>query len=129
MIFQSSNIDWAAFMALIVESPPALLTLGLVTFIGYGISFVLFDYRSSKPHASHKVMHIVFGLGYAAVMFCLVNFDLLRRAITADEIISRLPVTLLASFTAFFVMILPIIILKEIFRSRSNATSPPRTGS
>jgi hypothetical protein len=52
------------------------------------------------------------GLGYSALMFAIVNSDLLSRALTADQIIQRIPLTFLVSFGVGFL----IMILGAMFR-------------
>lgn len=94
------------FVSIVVTSPVGVVTLVLSSFFGYGISFVLFDYRRSMVKRSHYPFHIAFGLGYAALMFAAVNFDLLSHQLTVDQIAQRTPLTLLVSFaTSFLVML------------------------
>jgi hypothetical protein len=95
-----------AFAGLIIKSPIALVTIGVSTCFGYGIAFVLFDYRRVEVKKSHRSFHVAIGLGYAAVVFCVVNFDILAKNITAEQITSRTPLTLIVSgVTSFFIMI------------------------
>ena len=95
-----------SFISLVVKSPPALIAIVVSAFFGYGIAFVLFDYRKAPASKSHYAFHCVFGLGYAAVVFCLVNFDLLSRKLTLDQITERIPLTLLVSFVVAFAIML-----------------------
>ncbi|HEY1602098.1 MAG TPA: hypothetical protein VGG64_21025 [Pirellulales bacterium] len=103
-----------AFVLLVIQSPPALVTLGVSTFFGYGISFILFDYRRSQIQKSHYMFHVSIGLGYAAAMFCLVNFDLVTRTLTVEQITTRIPLTLLLSLGLAFVIMLVGAIWREL---------------
>jgi hypothetical protein len=110
------------FTSLVVQSPPALVTLVVSTFFGYGISFILFDYRRAEIHKSHYMFHVAIGLGYAALMFCAVNFDLLARTLTIEQITNRIPLTLLLSLGLAFV----IMVVGAIWRERSTPYSTGR---
>ncbi|MCI0565112.1 MAG: hypothetical protein MN733_42135 [Nitrososphaera sp.] len=94
------------FVALVIKSPVAVVTIALSTLFGYGISFILFDYRRSPATKAHTMFHVAIGLGYAALIFCVVNFDLMSRTMTIAQMTDRMPLTLLVGFLfAFFVMI------------------------
>ncbi len=93
------------FIIIVAKSPVAMVTIVLSTFFGYGISFVLFDYRRAEVGKSHYLFHVALGLGYAATIFSIVNHDLLSYNLTIDQISERMPLTLLISFIiSFFVM-------------------------
>lgn len=94
------------FVALVLKSPPAVVTLVLSTFFGYGISFVLFDYRRTEVKKSHYLFHVAIGLGYAAVVFSVVNYDLLSHNLTMEHMTNRMPLTLLVSFVVAFLIML-----------------------
>lgn len=101
------------FVSLVVKSPVALVTLVLVTFCGYGISFVLFDYRRTDVHRSHRFFHVFVGLGYTALVFVVANIDLISRDLTIDQITARVPFTLLVGFVVAFILILGIALWRE----------------
>jgi hypothetical protein len=105
------------FIPLVVKSPVALATLVLSTFFGYGISFIIFDYRSSSVGKSHYLFHLALGLGYAATIFAVVNFDLLSHNLTVDQISARMPLTLLVSFIIAFFMMTAGAIWRQFFYS------------
>jgi hypothetical protein len=111
------------FTLLVLKSPPAVVTLVVSTFFGYGISFVLFDYRRAQVNKSHYLFHVAIGLGYAAVIFCGVNFDLLSVNLTVEQITNRIPLTLLVSFVLAFV----IMMAGGIWREFSAPYSAGRT--
>lgn len=93
------------FVALVIQSPPAVVTVVLSSCLGYGISFVLFDYRRNPVKKSHYLFHPIFGMAYAALIFFIINWDLVSQALTVDQIAGRMPFTLLVSFcVAFFIM-------------------------
>jgi hypothetical protein len=94
------------FIKIVLTSPVAIVTLVLSTFLGYGISFVLFDYRRSKVRRSHFGFHVVIGLAYAALIFSCVNYDLLSHKLTVSQITERMPLTLLVSFSIGFLILL-----------------------
>ncbi|MFY9744141.1 MAG: hypothetical protein WA252_05830 [Candidatus Sulfotelmatobacter sp.] len=101
------------FARIVIASPVALVTLVLSAFLGYGISFILFDYRRLQVRKSHYMFHVVFGLGYTAVIFLIVNYDLLSRTLTASQIMGRMPLTLLVSFAVGFTVMLAGAIVKD----------------
>lgn len=111
------------FIRLALGSPVAIVTLVLSWFSGYGISFVLFDYRRSNPRKSHYWFHAAIGLGYTAVVFITVNLDILTRSLTVDQIARRIPLTLLVSVAAGFVIMLSGAIWREIFYSKPKRSS------
>lgn len=102
------------FIALVVKTPLALVSLVFSFLLGYGISFVLFDYRRSTVSKSHYFYHLVIGIGYATSIFLLVNRDLISADITADKIAGRMPLTLIVSLSVGFVIILCGSIYREI---------------
>jgi hypothetical protein len=107
----SSDIA-SAFIKLVVSSPLAVVTLVLSWFCGYGISFILFDYRRSDARGSHKWFHSSIGLAYTAVIFIAVNLDILSRSLTPEQIALRMPLTLVVSFALGF----PIMLIGAIWR-------------
>lgn len=107
------------FIPLVAKSPVALATLVLSTFFGYGISFIIFDYRGSAVGKSHYVFHMALGLGYAATIFALVNYDLLSHDLTVEQISERMPLTLLVSFIIGFFMMTVGAIWRQFFYSPS----------
>lgn len=108
------------FIKIVIASPVAIVTLVLSAFFGYGISFIVFDYRKSKVKKSHYLFHVTIGLGYAAVIFSIVNFDILSRRLTMDQMSQRMPLTLLISFAVSFVLMMA----GAVWRQRSGG----RTG-
>jgi hypothetical protein len=110
------------FVALVIKSPVAIMTVGVSTCFGYGIAFILFDYRRTEVRKSHRVFHVAIGLGYAAVIFCIVNYDLLSRGLTVEQITSRAPLTLLISAVVSFI----IMTIGAFCREFSNPYYKPR---
>jgi hypothetical protein len=108
-----------AFVALLLKSPIAIVTVVLATFCGYGISFVAFDYRRVAVHKSHYYFHVAMGLAYSATIFCLLNFDLIKRNLTIDEVSARMPFTLVVTFAITFVL----LVIGLAWRERSNPYS------
>ena len=102
------------FIVLIVKSPVALFALVGSFLMGYGISFVLFDYRKSAVKKSHYILHVFLGSGYAAVIFLGVNWDIISRDITAEAITDRIPITLIVSLAIGFIIIFTWSIVKEV---------------
>lgn len=103
-----------SFWLLLVKSPAALFVVGCSWICGYGISFMLFDYRKTDVKKSHGYLHVSVGTGYSAFVFLLVNFDLLSRAITVDQLVSRLPFTFLISFSLLFLVIVGVGVMREL---------------
>ena len=102
------------FFILVMKSPVALVTLVLSAGLGYGISFVIFDYRRSDINKSHYLLHPVVGLGYASIVFTIVNTDILSRNLNYSDIVGRMPLTLLISFIFAFFIIIIVSIWREI---------------
>jgi hypothetical protein len=111
------------FTSLVLQSPPAVVTLVVSTFFGYGISFILFDYWRAQVNKSHYLFHVAIGLGYAAVVFCMVNFDLLARDLTVEQITNRIPLTFLVSFVLAFVIMMVGGIWREFSTPYSSGKS------
>jgi len=58
------------------------------------------------------------GLGYAATIFALVNYDLLSHSLTVEQISARMPLTLLISFIIAFFMMTAGAIWRQFFYSQ-----------
>jgi hypothetical protein len=109
------------FAKIVIASPVAVVTIVLSAFLGYGISFVLFDYRRLQVRKSHYMFHVAFGLGYTAVIFLAVNYDLVSHSLTANQIMERIPLTLLVSFAVgFTVMLVGSVMRDSAVRRRQN---------
>jgi hypothetical protein len=101
------------FIALVIKTPVALITMGMSFFLGYGISFILFDYRKSKAAKSHYFFHLIIGLGYTALVFLVVNWKIINSDLTEEQLSKCMPLTLLISFAFAFISIVIISILRE----------------
>ena len=106
------------FAKLAVASPAAVATLVLSWFCGYGISFVVFDYRRSNVRRSHYWFHASIGLAYAAVIFVCVNSDILGRNLTAAQVEERTPLTLVVSFAVCFAIMIVGAVCRELVGAR-----------
>ncbi|WP_443748153.1 hypothetical protein [Asticcacaulis solisilvae] len=102
------------FWALVATSPQAVICIALSSFLGYGISFIIFDYRKKVVQNSHYMFHVSIGLGYTAVIFCLVNCDILKHELTFSQLSARMPLTLLVSFAVGFLVLIGGTIWKEM---------------
>ncbi|NMH26479.1 hypothetical protein [Flavobacterium silvaticum] len=103
------------FGEIAVQSPTAIVTSVLSTLLGYGISFLIFDYR--KPAGKKKAsvyFHAVIGLTYTAFIFIVSNFSIMKRDMTAEDINKAMPFTLMISFAVAFLIIVSVSIYKEI---------------
>lgn len=113
----SKDIGWEEalkeFFWLLIKSPIALVSFGMSFFFGYGMSFVLFDYRMSSVKKSHFPYHIGFGMCYSIVVFIIVNWTSLSYKITYDQICERIPFTLLVSGAIAFIVMLIGAIWRE----------------
>ena len=101
------------FGAIVASSTPATIGVVLSSSFGYGISFVLLDYRRALVKKAHLLMHAVVGIGYTATIFTIVNVDLLSRSLTFEQITMRMPITLLVSFVVAFVIIVSGMLWRE----------------
>lgn len=101
------------FCSLVIKSPVALVSLVISFFFGYGIAFVIFDYRRSDVRKSHYIYHIIIGLGYTACVFSLVNRDLISPEICYADISGRAPLTLLIGFIISFIVIISVSLYRE----------------
>ena len=93
------------FVSIVTKSTPATIGLVLSSGFGYGISFVLLDYRRTMVRRTHFLLHVVLGVGYSATIFAIVNFDLLSHNLTIEQITARMPITLVVSFIVAFILI------------------------
>ena len=120
-----SGIGWAEignkFVALVLKSPIAIVTMVMSFFLGYGISFLIFDYRNNSVKKAHYLYHLIIGLGYSAFIFIIVNFNIISREMTEEDFSKAMPVTLLVSFAVAFIAIVTISIFKELKKPYTNA--------
>jgi uncharacterized membrane protein len=108
------------FVGLVIKSPIAIVTIVLSWFLGFGISFILFDYRRYPVRGSHYYFHSALGLGYAALIFVIVNWDLVSSNLTLEQVAQRVPLTLLVGFSVGFLL----MVAGAIWRQRTS----PYTG-
>lgn len=101
------------FVSIVTESTPATVGIVLSSFFGYGISFVLLDYRRATVRPTHFLLHVVLGIGYSATIFAIVNLDLLTHNLTIEQITTRMPITLVVSFIVAFILIFGGMIWRE----------------
>lgn len=107
-------------LAILLSSKMTLATFLLSSFMGYGISFILFDYRiKTFNYWTHIPFHCIIGLGYTALIFVITNFDIFKRTLSLSEIIDRMPFTLVVSLAVGFVILLVGGIVRE-FRKTTN---------
>jgi len=90
------------------------MAICLSIFCGYGILFIVFDYRKSNKSIFHAI-HVSFGIGYIALIFCIVNPSLINPTITINQISERIPFTLLISFLITFILIFLGSIWRQFF--------------
>ena len=100
-------------MTITLKSPLALVTFVLSWFLGYGISFVIFDYREQQAKKSHFYFHFTIGLSYSAFIFVIVNLDIISTHITIEDISQRIPLTLLISFSVGFILMIGGVIYRQ----------------
>lgn len=101
------------FTTIVTDSPSATVGLVLSTFHDYGISFVWLEYRRPVEHKLPMIIHVIIGLGYAASIFVAINFDILARELSVEQICQRMPITLLFSFTVAFVVMVAGFIYRQ----------------
>jgi len=82
------NDPTKSFWLMAAKYPVAVACIGLSSFMGYGISFILFDYRMKEVKKSHYGFHLAIGIGYTAAIFFMVNFDVVSKTITAQQLSS-----------------------------------------
>jgi predicted membrane channel-forming protein YqfA (hemolysin III family) len=109
------------FIELVLKSPTAIITLVLSFFLGYSISFIIFDYRNNKAKGSHFWFHLFIGLGYSALMFLILNWKKINLEMTEEDFSKVMPITILVSFAIAFIAIVTISIIREIKRPYANA--------
>lgn len=103
------------FAVLVIQSPLAVAAFGLSFFMGYGISFVLFDYRLKESlKKTHYLFHVSVGLGYTALVFCVFNYRAIVIPMSPEEIAERVPATLLLSLALGFIIIIVVAIWREV---------------
>ncbi len=103
------------FTVLVIQSPLAVAAFALSFFMGYGISFVLFDYRLKESlKKTHYLFHVSVGLGYTALVFCVFNSRAIVIPMSPEQIAERVPATLLFSLALGFIIIILVAIWREV---------------
>jgi predicted permease len=103
------------FVLLVIQSPLAVAAFALSFFMGYGISFVLFDYRLKESlKKTHYLFHVSVGLCYTALVFCVFNYRAMAMPMSPEQIAERIPATLLFSLALGFIIIIVVAIWREV---------------
>lgn len=103
------------FWPLVLQSPVVLFFIGVIYAIGYNIAFLLFGYRKEVVR-EWKGLYYVFGLGFTAFVFLIVNFGKIfskDSPITAEDIMELTPQTLLLSLAILFVVTIMVVFLRD----------------
>lgn len=105
---------WQDVWPLILKSPVALFAGVATLLLGYGISFVLFDYRTNSKGYSH-IIHIFLGVGYACIMFALTSWNVLfgKKPPTLDDLAIYCPRTIVISFATLVIAIIAVTIVRD----------------
>jgi hypothetical protein len=103
---------WGGFVAILLGSPPALVSLVLCTFIGYGLAYVILVHGRLNPPNLGNVLSAALGIGFTAIVFMASNYDILGPDITTDQISARAPFTFLIAFAVSFVVLVAAMLLR-----------------
>lgn len=101
------------FALLVTSSPPATISFVMTTFLGYGVSYFLLEYRQPESGKIPFPIQFFAGLAYSSFVFIAVNFDVLSRNIGILQILPRMPITLLIGFAIAFLIMLVTIALRN----------------
>ena len=104
---------WEEALPLILKSPIALFSL-FVTFLrGYGISYLLFDFRRESALEISNWLHLSVGGGYAALIFLIVNWRIVYNCPTLDDLAKYAPQTMVVGFAFLFILFCIVTIIRE----------------
>ena len=117
VLFQDSleTNFWKDVWPLILKSPLVLFSLSLAFLMGYGITFMLFGYRTETKFVGH-IIRVVFGSGYAFLIFLITNWNLVlyhSSPLTMEDLGMNAPKTFVLSFAFLFVVMIVVVILRE----------------
>lgn len=102
------------FWLSILKSPIVLFVYIAILLMGYGIAYLLFWHNKELIRDWREIYH-VFGCGYTALIFIIVNFKKIfsrTSPINIDEIIKLAPQALLLSFALLFIVIIVVTIAR-----------------
>lgn len=113
---------WKDIWPLIIKSPIALFSLLMTFLMGYGISFLLFDYRRNPKGLPH-LLHIAIGTGYACLIFVFSNWALCFSKdvpLTLEDIARYSPGTMMLSFAILVIVMILVILFRERQRNKES---------
>jgi len=113
----SSYIDriFREILPLLAKSPIGLFSIFVTFLIGYGVSFLLLDYRRN-PEGYSNWLHLSLGGGYTALVFLIVNWSLVFHPsipLTLDDLAQRAPQTMVISFAILFVAFCAVTLIRD----------------
>ena len=106
---------WRDVWPMILKSPIALFALITILFMGYGISFLLFDYRTNPRGISHY-LHITIGFGYTCLIFVATSWPIVfspSKHLNLSDLATYCPRTIVVSFAILFIVMVSVMIFRE----------------
>ena len=107
---------WKNIWPLIKDSPMAIIAYAATYSMGYGIAFLLFRDRTELIRKWKGLYH-VFGFGYTALIFLIINFQKIideTSPITIEEISKNAPQAIIISFAVLFIIMITSIIMRDL---------------
>lgn len=111
---------WRDLWPMILKSPIALFALISTFLMGYGISFLLFDYRTNPKGLPH-VFHIFIGCAYTCLIFMATSWSMIfspTKPPDLPDLAIYFPRTMVVSFAVLFIVMVCVIICRERRRGK-----------
>ena len=104
---------WKQVVPLILKSPQVLTSVCMTWVMGYGMSFLLFEYRTN-PRKVSTWLHLSLGGAYAAFVFLVINWHLVfREVFNFDHLTQKAPQTIVVSGAILFILFIVITLCRE----------------
>jgi len=106
---------WSEIWPMIVKCPIAVFGLVMTLLMGYGISFMVFDYRTNPKGISH-ILHIALGTGYACCIFVITGWNLIfsdEKNLTLEDIAAHCPKVMILSFAILVLVMIVVTVVRE----------------
>lgn len=100
---------------ILLKSPILLVSFLMSFLMGYGISYLLLDYRKEYRNIPNY-LHYFTGIGYVLLIFVILNFKAIfnsRDNFSGELIIQQSLFTVVISFPILFIVFITVVILRE----------------
>lgn len=100
---------------MLLKSPILLVSFVLSYLMGYGISYLLLDYRKEYKSLP-SYLHYFSGIGYVLLVFLILNFKTILNSkdnFNGELIIQQSLFTVIISFPILFIVYIAVVIFRE----------------